>query len=121
MVGRLPVVVACHNLTHNDLKRVLVEPKSAVLKQFEKMFKLDGIELEFTNEAIDGVAKQALEKDIGARGLRSVLEKILLQLQYELPKLKQQNAEKIVISDKVVLEESQPIILYKSEEKKSNA
>ena len=59
-----------------------------MLKQFEKMFKLDGVELEFTNEAIDVVAQQALEKDIGARGLRSVLERILLELQYELSLLK---------------------------------
>jgi len=121
MVGRLPVVVACHSLTHSDLKEVLVKPKNAVLKQFEKMFKLDGIKLEFTKEAVDCVAKQALEKDIGARGLRSVLEKVLLQLQYELPKLKQQHAEKIVISDKVILEENEPIIIFESEEKKSNA
>ena len=121
MVGRLPVVVACHNLTHSDLKQVLVKPKNAVLKQFEKMFKLDGVKLEFTAEAIDCVAKEALKKEIGARGLRSVLEKILLQLQYELPTLKSQDVEKIIISDKVITEESQPMLMYKTKSEENGA
>lgn len=121
MVGRLPVVVACHNLTHDDLKQVLTKPKNAVLKQFEKMFKLDGVKLEFTNEAIDCVAKEALKKDIGARGLRSVLEKILLQLQYELPTLKSQDVEKIVINDTVITEEKQPILMYKTKTEENGA
>ena len=121
MVGRLPVVVACHSLTHTDLKHVLTKPKNAVLKQFEKMFKLDGVELEFTNEAIDVVAKQALEKDIGARGLRSVLERILLELQYELPLLKQQDVEKIVINDAVILKDKSPLLIYKTVDKKNGA
>ena len=116
MVGRLPVVVACHSLTHTDLKHVLTKPKNAVLKQFEKMFKLDGVQLEFTDDAIDSVAKLALEKEIGARGLRSVLEKILLQLQYELPILKSQDIEKIVINESVVKEEKQPILIYNTVE-----
>tara|TARA_B100001094_G_scaffold60035_1_gene55509 strand:- start:2109 stop:3368 length:1260 start_codon:yes stop_codon:yes gene_type:complete len=121
MVGRLPVVVACHNLTHDDLKKVLIKPKNAVLKQFEKMFKLDGVKLEFTKEAIDCVAKLALEKEIGARGLRSVLEKILLQLQYELPTLKSQDVEKIIINDKVITEETQPMLMYRTKEEKNGA
>lgn len=121
MVGRLPVVVACHNLTHDDLKQVLVKPKNAVLKQFEKMFKLDGVKLEFTDEAINCVAKEALKKDIGARGLRSVLEKILLQLQYELPTLKSQDVEKIVINDAVITEEKQPILMYKTKTEENGA
>jgi len=121
MVGRLPVVVACHNLTHDDLKQVLVKPKNAVLKQFEKMFKLDGVKLEFTDEAIDCVASEALKKEIGARGLRSVLEKILLQLQYELPTLKSQDVEKIVINDKVITEEKQPILMYKTKTEENGA
>ena len=117
MVGRLPVVVACHSLTHSDLKHVLTKPKSAVLKQFEKMFKLDGVQLEFTDDAIDCVAKEALAKDIGARGLRSVLEKILLQLQYELPILKSQDIEKIVIDEGVVKQDKEPILIYNTVEK----
>ena len=121
MVGRLPVVVACHSLTHTDLKHVLTKPKNAVLKQFEKMFQLDGVELEFTKEAIDIVAKLALEKEIGARGLRSVLEKILLQLQYELPILKQQDVEKIIISDSVIKEDKPPLLMYKTVDKKNGA
>ena len=121
MVGRLPVVVACHSLTHTDLKHVLTKPKNAVLKQFEKMFKLDGVTLEFTDEAIDVIAKQALEKDIGARGLRSVLERILLELQYELPLLKQQEVEKIVINDTVITDDKSPMLIYKTVDKKNGA
>ena len=121
MVGRLPVVVACHNLTHSDLKEVLVKPKNAVLKQFEKMFKLEDIVLEFTNDAIDCVAKEALEKDIGARGLRSVLEKILLQLQYELPALKSQDVEKIVINDAVITKDQPPMLMYKTKTEENGA
>lgn len=121
MVGRLPVVVACHDLKHDDLKQILVKPKNAVLKQFEKMFKLDGVKLEFTDKAIDCVAGEAIKKEIGARGLRSVLEKILLQLQYELPTLKSQDVEKIVINDKVVLEEKQPMLIYKTKAEKNGA
>ena len=121
MVGRLPVVVACHNLTHNDLKEVLVKPKNAVLKQFEKMFKLEDIVLEFTDDAIDCVAKEALEKDIGARGLRSVLEKILLQLQYELPALKSQDVEKIIINDAVIIKDQPPMLMYKTKTEENGA
>lgn len=121
MVGRLPVVVACHNLTHSDLKEVLVKPKNAVLKQFEKMFKLEDIVLEFTDDAIDCVAKQALEKDIGARGLRSVLEKILLQLQYELPALKSQEVEKIIINDAVITKDQPPMLMYKTKTEENGA
>jgi len=121
MVGRLPVVVACHNLTHSDLKEVLVKPKNAVLKQFEKMFKLEDIKLEFTDDAIDCVAKEALEKDIGARGLRSVLEKILLQLQYELPALKDQDVEKIVINDAVIIKDQPPMLMYKTKTEENGA
>ena len=121
MVGRLPVVVACHSLTHNDLKEVLVKPKNAVLKQFEKMFKLEDIVLEFTDDAIDCVAKEALEKDIGARGLRSVLEKILLQLQYELPALKSQDVEKIIINDAVIIKDQPPMLMYKTKTEENGA
>ena len=121
MVGRLPVVVACHNLTHSDLKEVLVKPKNAVLKQFEKMFKLEDIVLEFTDDAIDCVAKEALEKDIGARGLRSVLEKILLQLQYELPALKSQDVEKIIINDAVITKDQPPMLMYKTKTEENGA
>ena len=121
MVGRLPVVVACHNLTHDDLKQGLVKPKNAVLKQFEKMFKLDNVKVEFTDKAIDCVASEAIKKDIGARGLRSVLEKILLQLQYELPTLKSQDVEKIVINDKVITEEKPPMLIYKTKAEKNGA
>mgnify|MGYP001200286338 CR=1 FL=1 len=113
MVGRLPVVVACHKLDKQHLNDILVKPKSAILKQFQKMFKLDGIELEFSDEAIEVVCTLALKKDIGARGLRSVLEKHLLQLQYELPMLKEQGVERIAINETFITEGKPPMLIYK--------
>tara|TARA_Y100001937_G_C7125310_1_gene334605 strand:+ start:193 stop:1455 length:1263 start_codon:yes stop_codon:yes gene_type:complete len=113
MVGRVPVVVACHKLSKEDLKDILVKPKSAILKQFQKMFQLDGIDLEFSDDAIEIVCDMALSKDIGARGLRSVLEKHLLQLQYELPMLKEQGVERIAINETFITENKPPMLMYK--------
>ena len=121
MVGRLPVVVACNKLKKEDLKDILVKPKSAILKQFQKMFKLDGIELEFSEDAVETVCDLALAKDIGARGLRSVLEKHLLQLQYELPMLKEQGVERIAINQTFITENKPPMLIYKEVDKKNGA
>ncbi len=120
MVGRLPVVVACHKLSKEDLKNILTKPKNAILKQFQKMFKLDGIELEFSDDATDIVCDMALSKDIGARGLRSVLEKHLLQLQYELPLLKEQGVERIAINETFITENKPPMLMYKEVDNKEN-
>ena len=117
MVGRLPVVVTCHKLNKEHLEDILVKPKSAILKQFQKMFKLDGITLEFSDEAIKTISSLALEKDIGARGLRSVLEKHLLQLQYELPMLKEQGVERIAINETFITENKPPMLIYKEIDK----
>ncbi len=120
MVGRLPVVVACHKLSKEDLKNILTKPKNAILKQFQKMFKLDGIKLEFSDGATDIVCDIALSKDIGARGLRSVLEKHLLQLQYELPLLKEQGVERIAINETFITENKPPMLMYKEVDNKEN-
>jgi len=117
MVGRLPVVVTCHKLNHDHLVDILTKPKSAILKQFQKMFKLDGIKLEFSDDAVNKVSELALEKDIGARGLRAVLEKHLLQLQYELPMLKEQGVERIAITEPFITENKPPMLIYKEVDK----
>jgi ATP-dependent Clp protease ATP-binding subunit ClpX len=84
-VGRLPVISAIHQLTRDDLIRILNEPRNALVKQFQRFFSFDGIELHFAEEALGSIANRALERDTGARGLRSILEEILLEVQFELP------------------------------------
>ncbi len=84
-VGRLPVISAIHQLTREDLIRILTEPRNALAKQFQRFFSFDGIELHFAEDALSSVADKALERRTGARGLRSILEEILLEVQFELP------------------------------------
>jgi len=84
-VGRLPVISAIHQLTRDDLIRILQEPRNALVKQFQRFFSFDGIELHFAEDSLASIANKALERDTGARGLRSILEEILLEVQFELP------------------------------------
>jgi len=84
-VGRLPVISAIHQLTRDDLIRILEEPRNALVKQFQRFFSFDGIELHFAEDSLGSIADKALERDTGARGLRSILEEILLEVQFELP------------------------------------
>ena len=84
-IGRLPVVVALDALTEEDMVRILVEPKNALIKQFKKFLEMDGVELDFTEDAIRAIARKAMERKSGARGLRSILEEIMLDVMYEVP------------------------------------
>jgi ATP-dependent Clp protease ATP-binding subunit ClpX len=84
-VGRLPVISAIHQLTRDDLICILSEPRNALVKQFQRFFSFDGIELHFADDTLGAIADKALERDTGARGLRSILEEILLEVQFELP------------------------------------
>ncbi len=87
MVGRLPVVSTLEPLDRDDLVRVLTEPKNAIVKQYQQLFSIDGVELEFTQEALEAAADKALQHDTGARCLRYVVEETLLDVMYELPSL----------------------------------
>ena len=84
-VGRLPVIGAVHNLDKEALIRILVEPKNALLKQYQKFFQFDDVELVFTDDALDAVGDEALKRGTGARGLRAILEEVLLEVMYDLP------------------------------------
>lgn len=99
-IGRLPMISTVEQLDAEALVRILVEPKNALIKQFRKLFELDGVELEFTPEAIDAIAAMALDRGIGARGLRSILEEILLNVMYHVPS-DEQIAQVIVDADVV--------------------
>ena len=84
-IGRLPVISAIHQLSRDDLINILNEPRNALVKQFQRFFSFDGIELHFADDALGSIADRALERNTGARGLRSILEEILLEVQFELP------------------------------------
>src|SRR6184192_4469618 len=84
-IGRLPVMSAIHQLSRDQLMQILTEPRNALVKQFHRFFQFDGIELVFADDALSSVADKALERETGARGLRSIIEEVLLEVQFELP------------------------------------
>ena len=112
-VGRLPVIGAVQNLDHEALIQILVEPKNALVKQYKRTFALDNIELEFTEDALHAVADQALLRGTGARGLRAILEEVLLEVMYDLPS--RTDIGQCVIDAKVVLERVNPTLVPRTE------
>ncbi|KTD24502.1 ATP-dependent Clp protease ATP-binding subunit ClpX [Legionella maceachernii] len=118
-VGRLPVVTTLHELSEEALVDILTCPKNALTKQFHALFKMENVELEFREEALRMIAKKALERKIGARGLRAILENILLDTMYELPSL--EGVRKVVIDENVINNTSKPILIYEGEESKQTA
>jgi len=108
-VGRLPVITNVHNLDREALIRILTEPRNALVRQYRRLFELDGVDLEFTDEALDAVADQANLRGTGARGLRAILEEVLLSVMYEVPSRK--DVEKVVITSEVVLENVNPTLV----------
>jgi len=112
-IGRLPVIGAVHSLDQEALVRILMEPKNALAKQFQKFFQFDNVELEFTEDALGAVADQALLRGTGARGLRAILEEVLLNVMYELPS--RNDVGKCVIDRTVVLEKVNPTLVPRVE------
>lgn len=111
-VGRLPVVATLDSLGEEDLIRILTEPKNALIKQYQKFFEMEDVGLEFTQNSIEEIAREAVKKETGARGLRAVVENIMLDLMYELPSSR--DIEKCLITKKVVRGEEEPtLLLYK--------
>ena len=113
-VGRLPISVALDNLTRTDLVRILTEPKNAVVKQYEKFFALDNVDLIFTDEALEATARQAEERKTGARGLRTTIEEVLLDVMYEIPSL--ENVRKCVVDANVINNRSRPLLMSVNEQ-----
>lgn len=106
-IGRLPVVATLHDLNKANLVRILTEPRNAIVKQYQKLFDIDGVALEFTEEALLEIAGKALARKTGGRGLRTIVEKVLLNPMYDLKEM--DGVEKIVITDKVVRGEVEPV------------
>jgi ATP-dependent Clp protease ATP-binding subunit ClpX len=112
-VGRLPVLAPVSNLDREALVRILVEPKNAIVKQYQRMIELDDVELEFTHDALEAVAEQALLRGTGARGLRAILEEVLLNVMYDLPS--RTDIGKCVIDRTVVEDKVNPTLVPRAE------
>ena len=113
-VGRLPVSVSLDHLTRSELKRILIEPRNAVVRQYQKFFNLDNVDLVFTDDALDATARQAEERKTGARGLRTTIEETLLDVMYEIPSL--DNVRKCVVDANVINNRTRPLLLTVNEE-----
>jgi ATP-dependent Clp protease ATP-binding subunit ClpX len=113
-VGRLPVVATLEELDEDALVSILTEPRNALTKQYQKLFDMEGVELEFREDALRAIARKAMQRKTGARGLRTILENVLLDTMYDLPSMK--NATKVVVDDAVVTGETKPYVIYESDE-----
>jgi len=109
-VGRLPVVAILDELDEKALVTILTEPKNALAKQYQKLMKLEGVELEIRDEALTAIASRALERKTGARGLRSIIERALLDIMFELPSM--ENVVKVVVEENVITEGARPLLIY---------
>ncbi|MHB1594977.1 MAG: ATP-dependent Clp protease ATP-binding subunit ClpX [Streptosporangiaceae bacterium] len=108
-VGRLPVITSVHNLDREALIQILTEPKNALVRQYRRLFELDGVDLEFTDDALEAIADQAILRGTGARGLRAILEEVLLSVMYEVPSRK--DVERVVITAESVLQNVNPTLV----------
>jgi ATP-dependent Clp protease ATP-binding subunit ClpX len=114
-IGRLPVITHVHNLDEAALIEILTEPKNALIKQYKKFFEFDKVELDFTEDALEAVAEQSMLRGTGARGLRAILEEVLLNVMYDLPS--QNDIDKCIISREVVLERVNPTLVPRAKER----
>ncbi len=112
-IGRLPVIGTLSELDKNALISILTEPKNALTKQFETLFRLDGVELEFTEDALNSIAIKALQRKTGARGLRSIVENILLDTMYDIPSMK--NIKKVIVEQETVEKSQAPALIYRED------
>jgi ATP-dependent Clp protease ATP-binding subunit ClpX len=114
-VGRLPVIATLEELDVTALKQILTTPKNALTRQFEKLFQMEGVDLEFREEALTAIANRAIKRKTGARGLRSIIEHALLDIMFELPGMK--DVSKVVVDEKTVAGEGKPLLIYAEQAK----
>ena len=114
-VGRLPVLATLEDLDEDALITILTKPKNALVKQYQRLFELEDTELDFTGEALSAIAKRAIERKTGARGLRSILEDILLDTMFDLPGM--ESVEKVVVNEEAVTSDAQPLMIHADAEK----
>jgi ATP-dependent Clp protease ATP-binding subunit ClpX len=118
-VGRLPVLATLEDLDIETLKTILTEPKNALVKQYQRLFEMENVDLTFKEEALDSIAKKAIERKTGARGLRSIMEDILLETMYDLPGL--EGVDEVVITGDVAESKSKPLYIYSERHEKKSA
>ena len=116
-VGRLPVVATLEELDEEALVEILTQPKNALIKQYQHLFEMEGAELEFREDSLSAIARKAMERKTGARGLRTIVENILLDTMYEIPSA--ENISKVVVDEGVILGTSDPLLVYETEQKKA--
>ena len=119
LIGRLPVIATLEELSTEALVQILIEPKNALVKQYQKLFSMEGVELEIRPAAMVAIAKRALDRKTGARGLRSILESVLLDTMYELPGM--ENVAKVVIDENMISSDAKPILIYADQPKVSGS
>ena len=112
-VGRIPVLTHVDDLGEDDLVRILTEPKNALTRQYQKLFELDNVTLRFTSDALRAIAHRAIERKTGARGLRNVMESVMLDIMYQLPSM--QGVKECVINDAVIDKKAPPLYIYDTE------
>src|SRR5205814_3860098 len=113
-VGRLPIIATLHDLDEPALVRILREPKNAIVKQYQKYFDLEKLRLKFTEDAVAAIAKEALKRVTGARGLRAILEEVMLEIMYELPSI--QGLKECIITREVILNRERPLLVSEAQE-----
>ena len=116
-IGRLPVIAILDELSEASLVRILKEPKNALIKQFKRLFELEGVNLRLTDSAISAIAKEASKRKVGARGLRAIMENCMLDIMYEIPSI--ENVKECVVGEEVVLNNETPILLYEQTKKQA--
>ena len=112
-IGRLPVIATLDELSENDMVRILVEPKDAIVKQYEKIFEFENVKLKFTDDALMAIAKLSVERRSGARGLRAIMENVMLDVMYDIPS--RDDVRECVISEDVIMNREKPILLFEVE------
>src|SRR4051794_4444545 len=118
-IGRLPLITSVNKLDNPALVQILTEPKNALIKQYQKLFDLDGVELEFTEDAITAIADKAMERGTGARGLRAIIEEVLLNVMYEVPS--REDVAKVVVTGEVVLDNVNPTLVPREDKPKKKS
>jgi ATP-dependent Clp protease ATP-binding subunit ClpX len=119
LVGRMPQITVLEELTEEQLVRAMTEPKNSIISQFETLFKMDNVELNVEDSACRAIARKCISMQLGARGLRSELETVLLKTQFVLPDLAAENVVKVTLTEETVTEGKEPVLLYGTKRKKS--
>ena len=114
LVGRLPIIASLNEITQEDMVRILIEPKNSLVKQYKKLFSIDDVELTFEEDALNAIAKKAIERKTGARGLRAILEESMIDIMYELPEY---SGYEVIITKDVIENGDDPLYVKKTEQK----